>query len=752
MKLRILLVEDDDDDANFIRYLLDQLADLEVELIRERDYEAGLRTLVEAGVHACLVDYCIGGASGVDFVRKLKSIGCSLPMILLTGAGSSTIDQAAQAAGAANYLEKGDLDPERLGRALRYATRHQQSPDEPAGRTATPALPWSAPPDLETPSAGTQDSDHVRILLIEDDEDDYLLTRELLRDVFGQNLLLKWVQSWRNAQDLIFEGGYDVVIIDYRLGERNGLELVREAVQLGGNAPFIVLTGEGSRDIDLEAMRAGATDYLVKGEITAPLLDRSIRYAIERHRAERRLTEMAQIDQLTGLANRYRFRDFFDRSIARADRQGHSIALMLVDLNRFKAVNDTYGHAAGDLLLQEIARRLLRSVRPSDMVARLGGDEFTIVMNDITDVEVLTYTARRILDEVARPVSIGNCNVDVGATIGIAVYPHDATSGDALIVSADTAMYSGKGQPSGSFHFYTAEMHRRATQRLDLEKRLRQAVHDQQFELFFQPQVDLTSGRLIGFEALLRWHHPDLGLIAPGEFIELAEESSLILPIGKWALEATCAQLAAWRIAGLPEVHTAVNFSARQFHNEQLIELVAETLDRHNVPARLIEIEITESDILQEPGKVYAILDALSELGIRIALDDFGTGYSSLNHLRAFPGAIIKIDRSFIRDIEFASDSRAIVQSLIAMAHDLDLRVVAEGVESINQLNYLKERRCDVVQGFLISEPLPVAAIGPDIFSANLLEAVINECNDRRLISRAEGSIATSRLYVPGLS
>lgn len=718
MRLRVLLVEDDDEDDLLIRELLGALQDLEVELFREPDYESALKTLLDVEIQACLVDFRIGDASGVDFVRKLKSIGCDLPMIILTGADDSGIDRQALAAGAANFLSKAGLDAERLGRVLRYTTRQPQLPsNEP------PSLsPIDLTPALSAAGQGdTRQADAMRVLLIEDDEDDYFLTRELLADIFGRHLALEWICAWQPALERVLEGCHDVVIVDYRLGVRNGLELVREAVHLGCDMPFIVLTGEGNREIDLEAMRAGATDYLVKGEITTPLLDRSIRYAIERRKSERHLAQLAQIDQLTGLANRYRFREFLDRSIALADRQQSAVALMLIDLNRFKAVNDTYGHAAGDLLLKEIAGRLQRCIRPSDLVARLGGDEFTIVVIDAEDKARLNAAAERLLAEICQPVNIGSCEVDVGASIGIAHYPNDANCADSIIVSADTAMYAGKGQQGGSVHFYTPEMHRRAAHRLELERSLRRAIRQQQFELYFQPQVELRSGRLLGFEALLRWHHPEFGLMAPGEFIELAEESGLILPIGEWALETACTQLAAWRDAHLPEVHIAVNFSARQFQDDGLLDLVRTTLTRYDLPPRLLEIEITESDILQNPAEANRLLTCFSDLGIRVALDDFGTGYSSLNHLRAFPGAIIKIDQSFIRDIETSSSNRAIVHSLIAMAHDLDLKVVAEGVEKSTQLSYLQSRSCDIVQGYLISRPIPACAIDSEVFDANFL-------------------------------
>jgi diguanylate cyclase (GGDEF)-like protein len=571
-------------------------------------------------------------------------------------------------------------------------------------------------PDSMTPSDAAP-----RVLLIEDDEDDYLLTRGLLADVFGGAVVLEWVQSWSGALALIAEARHDVYLVDYRLGERNGLELVREAIDLGSAAPFIVLTGQGNREIDLEAMRAGASDYLAKGEMTAPLLDRAIRYAIERHRAERRLAELAQFDQLTGLANRVLFRDYLRKTLARADRHRQLVAVMLLDLDRFKTINDTHGHEAGDLLLKQIAQRLRGALRESDLVARLGGDEFTVVMDGLSDPSAIAGFATRILDVVRQPVRLGSCDVVTTASIGISVYPTDVDNIDELLASADAAMYRAKEQGADRFHFYTMAMRVHAAQRLELENGLRGALIRREFRLHYQPQVDLLTGVIQGVEALLRWEHPRRGLVGPSEFVPLAEETGLIVPIGAWVLRTACGQLRAWRGAGYPAMHVAVNFSARQFQDEDLALVVAAILEQSDLAPRFLEIEITESDILKNPGRTQSLLKEFTELGVRIALDDFGTGYSSLNHLRSFPGASIKIDRSFVRNVCTERHDAAIVRSLIVMAHNLNLKVIAEGVETAEQLAFLRDHACDAIQGYLVSRPVPAEEITPELLARPLV-------------------------------
>ena len=573
--------------------------------------------------------------------------------------------------------------------------------------------------ELPAPAAGSDAA--PRVLLIEDDADDAALSRELLTDIFGKALALDWVRSWDAGLAAVGEARHDVYLVDYRLGDRNGLQLVRAAIEGDAAAPFIVLTGQGSREIDLAAMRAGASDYLVKSEMTAPLLERAIRYAIERHRAERRLAELAQFDQLTGLANRVLFRDYLLKILARAERHRQLVAVMLLDLDRFKTVNDTYGHEAGDLLLRQIAQRLRSSVRESDLVARLGGDEFTVVMDSVSDPGVIAGFANRLLDVVRQPVRLGGCEVVISASIGISVYPTDVDSIDELLASADAAMYRAKEQGADRFHFYTMAMRVRAAHRLELENGLRGAVARQEFCLHYQPQVALRSGEVLAMEALLRWRHPRRGLVAPSEFVPLAEETGLIVPIGAWVLRSACRQLRAWHRAGFPALRVAVNFSARQFQDDDLAEAVERTLRQCGLAPRYLEVEITESDILKSPSRVQALLQEFAELGIRVALDDFGTGYSSLNHLRSFPGASIKIDRSFIHNVCHERHDAAIVRSLIVMAHSLDLTVIAEGVETAEQLAFLRDNQCDTIQGYFVGRPVPIEQITPELLGRPLL-------------------------------
>lgn len=715
--IKVAFVDDDQDDSPKVRDLLGQLPAERFEILWSRSSDEGVARLADSAVDVCLINAGTRERADLRALGDVLAARAGLPMIVLTGPEDQVAEIAGLDTGAAITLDKADLTSAQLARTILDLVDDPMPAAEPGGdqEISSPAA------DLADAGERSDGGLSPRILLIDDDEDDFLFTKDLLVESFGRDVHLDWVASWAEAFARIREGHHDIYLVDYRLGERTGLELVREAVDFGCQAPFIVLTGEGTRELDLQAMRCGAADYLVKGEITAPLLDRAIRYSIERHRAERRLSDLARTDQLTGLANRYYLHDFLQRALARADRNQSLVVVLLLDLDRFKIINDTHGHDAGDTLLKRVAERLEACVRRSDLVARLGGDEFLVVAEGVDDLDSIASSAKRILEAVKQPIRLAQAEVHTSTSIGIAVYPTDASSIDELMASADAAMYQAKEHGPDGFHFYTMEMRIRAAERLELESGIRAALERGEFRVNYQPQIDLRTGQIAGFEALVRWQHPSRGLVPPSEFIPLAEESSLIVPLGAWVLHSVCAQMASWRASGLMAVPVAVNFSARQFQSGDLLDLVGSALAEHGLDPSALEIEITESDILKSPDRVRGLLKELAEIGVQVALDDFGTGFSSLNHLRTFPGASIKIDRSFISNICTHPSDAAIVRTLIPMAHSLRLRVIAEGVETREQVAVLRAFDCDRIQGYVASKPLAPGAVDERLFQHSLI-------------------------------
>ncbi len=423
--------------------------------------------------------------------------------------------------------------------------------------------------------------------------------------------------------------------------------------------------------------------------------------------AESRIRFLAHYDSLTELPNR----NYLGQRLAEAQeqcrRRGEPLALLFLDLDRFKYVNDSLGHHAGDLLLQAVSRRFMTCVRAEDTVARTGGDEFVILLPSLPDRSRAVEVAERILAALRDPFDIRSQRLTISPSIGIALYPEDGDDAETLIKHADAAMYQAKAAGRNAYRFYDSQYARELSDRLILENELRLALERKQFILHYQPQLDVFSGEITGVEALLRWQHPQHGLVPPDRFIPIAEDSGLIVPIGDWVLRAACAQAHAWRVAGLLDAPMAVNLSARQFDQPDLPEQIASVLEATGLPATRLELELTESLVMREPERSSDTLSRCKALGLTIAIDDFGTGYSSLAYLRRFPIDRLKIDRSFIKDIVDEPDDAAIAQAIIAMAHSLRLNVVAEGVESDAQLSLLRKWRCGIYQGFLSSRPLP---------------------------------------------
>lgn len=419
------------------------------------------------------------------------------------------------------------------------------------------------------------------------------------------------------------------------------------------------------------------------------------------------LMHQASHDVLTGLANRSLLSDRIKQAIASAERSGRVAALLLLDLDCFKVINDSLGHPVGDALLQAVAERLCALVRKADTVARLGGDEFVIVLPGLLKVADASLVAGKVLSALARPFVIDHQELHIGVSIGISLYPQDGTHEEVLLKNVDLAMYRAKFEGRNKFHFYTEELNIHGRERLALASDLRGALERDELRLHYQPQVDLRSGEIVGVEALLRWQHPARGILSPVQFIPIAEETGLIIPIGAWVIKAACAQQRAWRVAGLPAVRVAVNISAHQFRRHDLLAVVTEALQETAMEARYLELELTETAIMQEPEKAIPVLLELKALGLHLALDDFGMGYSSLNYLRQFPLDNLKIDRSFVSDLTTSTHGVTIVKTIISLAHSLDLKVIAEGVETIAQLDLLNTYGCDEVQGFYFSKPVP---------------------------------------------
>lgn len=423
-----------------------------------------------------------------------------------------------------------------------------------------------------------------------------------------------------------------------------------------------------------------------------------------RRSAEAQLVYLSQFDHLTGLHNRTHLTRMLEKSMALSRQQGSIVAVMFVDLDNFKLVNDSLGHAAGDTLLKEAAKRLRASVRESDLVGRIGGDEFVIVLTRIDKGETAQRVARNLLQSMERPVMIGEEEVWLTISIGISLFPSDATTAERLLAAADNAMYRAKELGKNGCAFFSAEWTEQATSRIMLETNIRRALADRQFELHYQP-IYTTSSKLHAVEALVRWRDPKHGLVYPNEFIPTAERSGLIVPLGQWVLDAACKQLRTWHDIGAQGLYMAVNLSARQFRDPKLLYIVEAIIAESGVNPERLELELTESAIMQQPEKASSTLRDLRNMGLRISVDDFGTGYSSLNYLKRFPIHTLKIDRSFICELPADRESAAIVSAIVTMSHALGLQVIAEGVETQAQLDWLRDLGCDLVQGYFFHRP-----------------------------------------------
>jgi diguanylate cyclase (GGDEF)-like protein/PAS domain S-box-containing protein len=506
-------------------------------------------------------------------------------------------------------------------------------------------------------------------------------------------------------EELIGKPLLDIFHSDYRERVRERMHQMQEKnLPLPAVERKILMLDGAAIDVEV-----AASPFTHRGRQGTQVVMRDI---TDRKEANDRLNYLAQYDSLTDLPNRGLFQDRLEHGLAQAKRNGCSAAVLFIDLDRFKIVNDTLGHGIGDKLLLQVAARLSGCTRTGDTVGRFGGDEFGVILLDLVKPEAAAVVAQKINDALARPFDLDGHRTFISASIGITLYPADATDPATLNMNADAAMYRAKEAGRNTYRFFTREMNERAMQRMQMEASMRRALERGEFLLHYQPKVDLASGAICGMEALLRWAHPKKGLVSPAEFVPVLEETGLIVPAGEWVTREACRQIAAWQQAGLEAPHVAVNLSARQFRQKNLEEMVRAILAETGVAPALLQFEITESLLMNDPDGAVRTLLALRNAGVLLSVDDFGTGYSSLAYLKHFPLDALKIDRAFISDIVTNPGDASITLAVISLAHSLKLKVVAEGVETEAQLDLLTRYACDQMQGYYFSRPVAAAEMG----------------------------------------
>jgi len=572
--------------------------------------------------------------------------------------------------------------------------------------------------DLAMTSARSPIPD-TRLLLVDDDPDIHNLVVGILQ---SRNLQLVSAMNGAEAVACVRREPPDLILLDYEMPGTNGLEVLAQLHKVGipASTPVVFITGNDNHKVLTACFQAGAADYIRK-PFCAPELRARVRSLLDRKYLLSRLEQLALHDNLTGLPNRESIRNRIQEAIHRSLDQNS--ALLFLDFDRFKLVNDSLGHDVGDQLLKKIADRLRRSLRDGDRVesasnltsaARLGGDEFVVLLDNLPDPVDVLKVADRLLATLAAPYQLEGHQVYSTASIGIVSGFAAYAAPDEVLRDADTAMYEAKAAGKGRYVVFDATMHSNAEQRLRIESDLRNAIADEQFFLAYQPIVALNSGRTVAFEALIRWNHPERGPILPGDFLPIAEETGLIVPMGAWALDRACRDFAAWRrtYGSLAPSHIHVNLARKQLVPRELIETVQASLARHDVAPECLHLEVTESEIMQNPKVARAILCELRQLGIKIDMDDFGTGHSSLACLQELPIDVLKIDRSFVHNMERTRSFAALVNAVTTLAQNLGIAAVAEGIETAEQLAMLQSMDCEFGQGYYFSRPIPAADVG----------------------------------------
>jgi len=552
---------------------------------------------------------------------------------------------------------------------------------------------------------GEEEHELRDVLLVEDSLIDAQLIRRLLRRVSAAYYRITHVRTLNDAVLSAEELTPDVILADLNLPDSRGTQTVASLQTSYPDIPLVIVSSWEDEAVSLRSVKAGAQDYLVKGHIDGANLHRVIRYAIERKRTELELVRLAHYDQLTSLPNRTLLRERVDHALARALRAGSGVATLILDMDRFKEINDMLGHEIGDKLLIEAAERIRASVRDQDTVARLGGDEFAVILEGVSEAKEVLPVIERIIASLSEVTTIDGHEVNSSTSVGIAMYPENGRDLSELLRAADLAMYQAKSSGRGRYQFFADAMQEEAQSRHALEWALRRAVEKDEFELVYQPQICLRTGVVIGVEALIRWRSPTRGLLTPYHFISGLEEFGLINEVGEWVLRTACEQVRRWHAMDFEPMRIGVNVSAQQFEDPMLLDKIRNALKETKIPPSFLELELTESCLMSDPAEAGALLREIREIGVRIAIDDFGTGYSSLTYLNEFPLNALKIDKNFVQGVESSDRGGPISNMIIGLGQNLGLEVIAEGVETEAQLMYMREHGCDIAQGYFYAYP-----------------------------------------------
>jgi diguanylate cyclase (GGDEF)-like protein/PAS domain S-box-containing protein len=685
----LLLVEDNAGDARLFREMLDEYGGhVAVLTIVESMCDAETH-LAENASDMILLDLGLPDSQGLDAVRRARLAAPHVPLVVLTGLDDESLATKALQEGAQDYLIKGQIDPRALLRALRHAVERKTMED-----------------------ALFVEKERAQVTL--NCIGDAVICTDIAGNITFHKLVADKMTGWAR-QEAAGKPMADVLqILDGASRETipNPMEIAvgqDQTVHLPANCLLIRRDGF---ETPIEDCVSPIHDR--EGHATgAVVVFRDVSAA---RAAALEIIHSAHHDFLTGLPNRMLLSDRVNQVISLAQRHGKKVAVLFLDLDGFKHINDSLGHAVGDKLLQSIAKCLVDCVRGSDTVSRQGGDEFVVLLSEVEHSEDAAITARRMLQAVAGVHPVGQHDLHITTSIGLSVFPDDGLDAETLIKNADTAMYQAKENGRQSFQFFKPAMNVRAVERQSIEEALRTALERQELALHYQPKINLRTGAITGAEALVRWTHPTRGPVSPGQFIPVAEDCGLILPIGNWVLREACRQAHAWLEAGLPLASIAVNISAMEFRHEDFLDGIFAALDDTRLHPKFLELELTESVLMKRAESAASVLQTLRARGVQLAIDDFGTGFSSLSYLRRFPIDALKIDQSFVRQISTAPDETAIVTAIISMGRSLNLRVIAEGVETQDELAFLQAHQCDEAQGYYFGRP-----VHPEQF-AKLLE------------------------------